>query len=121
MPRRALAGRRAVAARTGRPRRSSSWSAARVRSWTRPSRSQSVPWRSVTTRLIGSVTSELLAENVNACRWWTTAELRAAQIAYDAAPRDPGVMTFSPRRLGQLVTDVRPHARPRDLLQLAPL
>lgn len=65
--------------------------------------------------------AELLAENVDACRWWTIAELRAAQIAYDAAPQDPGVMTFSPRRLGHLITDVLANGRPRELLQLDPL
>ena len=65
--------------------------------------------------------AELLAENLNAWRWWTIAELQAAQTAYDAAPQDPSVLTFSPRRLGDLITDLLANGRPRELLQLDPV
>jgi len=65
--------------------------------------------------------AELLAENLNAWRWWTIAELRAAQTAYSAAPEDPNVLTFSPRRLGDLITDLLANGRPLELLQLDPV
>jgi hypothetical protein len=65
--------------------------------------------------------AELLAENLNEWRWWTITELRAAQIAYDAAPQDPGVLTFSPRRPGDLITDLLANARPDELRQLDPV
>jgi 8-oxo-dGTP diphosphatase len=64
---------------------------------------------------------ELLAENIDAWRWWTLAELRSAQAAHDAAPRDPNSLTFSPRRLAHLVDDLLTHGRPRRPLQLDPL
>jgi hypothetical protein len=54
-------------------------------------------------------------------RWWTITELRAAQNAYDAAPRDPSSLPFSPRRLGHLIADLLANGRPREPLALDPL
>jgi 8-oxo-dGTP diphosphatase len=81
--------------------------------------------------------AELLAENIDTWRWWTRAELLAAQAAFDVAQspdeaaqtaaarhhtrRDPRGLTFSPRRLGQLVDDLLTHGRPRQPLELDPL
>jgi 8-oxo-dGTP pyrophosphatase MutT (NUDIX family) len=65
--------------------------------------------------------AELLAENLNEWRWWTIRELQIAGNAYDAAPNDPRVLTFSPQRLGHLITDLLANGRPRELLHLDPV
>jgi 8-oxo-dGTP pyrophosphatase MutT (NUDIX family) len=65
--------------------------------------------------------AELRAENVDAMRWWTMPELRAAQAAYDTAPRSPATETFSPRRLAHLLTHLLATGRPSEALQLDPL
>jgi 8-oxo-dGTP pyrophosphatase MutT (NUDIX family) len=65
--------------------------------------------------------ADLLAEGVNDVCWWTLAELRAAQARYDAAPTDPATLTFSPRRLAHLISDLLANGRPPESLLLAPL
>jgi 8-oxo-dGTP pyrophosphatase MutT (NUDIX family) len=65
--------------------------------------------------------ADLLAEGVDEVRWWTLAELRAAQATYDAAPMDPATPTFSPRRLAHLISDLLASGRPAEPLVLAPL
>lgn len=65
--------------------------------------------------------AELLAENVDELRWWTMTDIRIAQAAYDAAPRHPTSLTFSPRLLGHLLADLLTHGRPREPLILDPL
>jgi 8-oxo-dGTP pyrophosphatase MutT (NUDIX family) len=65
--------------------------------------------------------ADLRAEHVDAIRWWTLAELEAAQNAYDAAPRDPATLTFTPRRLGHLIRDLLATGRPQAPLALDPL
>ncbi len=65
--------------------------------------------------------AQLRAENVDELRWWTVAELQAAQRAYDAAPRNSSSLTFSPRRLGYLIADLLANGRPRRPLALEPL
>jgi 8-oxo-dGTP pyrophosphatase MutT (NUDIX family) len=65
---------------------------------------------------------ELLAEYVDAMRWWTFDELMAAQAAYDKGDADdPGYAVLSPRRLGHLVLDLLTAGRPEEPLELDPL
>lgn len=69
---------------------------------------------------------ELLAENVDGVRWWTYAELQAAQSAYDDAVRaDAPVasldVVLSPRRLGHLVANLFSAGRPQQTILLDPL
>jgi 8-oxo-dGTP pyrophosphatase MutT (NUDIX family) len=61
---------------------------------------------------------ELRAENVDALRWWSLTELQSAQRTYDAAPRSPTSLTFSPRRLGHLIADLVAHGRPPEPLEV---
>lgn len=65
--------------------------------------------------------AELRSENVDALRWWTLAELQAAQAKYDAAPRDPASLSFSPRRLSHLLRDLLALGRPTSPIALDPL
>ncbi len=64
---------------------------------------------------------ELRAENVVGLRWWSPAELRQAQAAYDADRRDdPAYVVFSPRRLAHLMADLFAAGRPETPRQLDP-
>jgi 8-oxo-dGTP pyrophosphatase MutT (NUDIX family) len=65
--------------------------------------------------------ADLLSENVDDVRWWTLAELQSAQAAYDADPRDPASLTFSPRRLSHLIRDLLAAGRPTSPIALDPL
>jgi 8-oxo-dGTP diphosphatase len=65
--------------------------------------------------------AELLSENVDDIRWWTLAELRVAQATYDADPKGPTTLTFSPRRLAHLISDLLATGRPPEPLVLPPL
>jgi 8-oxo-dGTP diphosphatase len=69
---------------------------------------------------------ELLAENLAGMRWWDYDELIASQAAYDSAARSgdlrrPGLVVFSPRRLGHLVSDLVEHGRPPRPITVDPL
>jgi 8-oxo-dGTP pyrophosphatase MutT (NUDIX family) len=69
---------------------------------------------------------ELRAENLAGMRWWAYDELLAAQAEYDAAAharelQRPGLLVFSPRRLGHLVRALVEHGRPAEPLQIDPL
>jgi hypothetical protein len=62
--------------------------------------------------------TELLAEHVDEVRWWTLAELKAAQRVFDHTPRGQGTLTFSPRRLADLAEDLLTNGRPTEPLVL---
>jgi 8-oxo-dGTP diphosphatase len=65
--------------------------------------------------------TDLLAEGVDEVRWWTLAQLRAAQTTYDAAPSDPASPRFTPRRLGHLISELLANGRPPEPLELPAL
>ncbi len=66
--------------------------------------------------------AELRAENLDGMRWWTYAEVQEAQHRYDAdATRDPGYVTFSPRRFGHLLADLVRNGRPPEPIRLPAL
>lgn len=65
--------------------------------------------------------ADLRSENVDEVRWWTLAELQAAQTTYDAAPSDPATLTFSPRRLSHLIRDLLATGLPPRPITLDPL
>jgi 8-oxo-dGTP pyrophosphatase MutT (NUDIX family) len=65
---------------------------------------------------------EMRAEYVDGMRWWTQAELREAQSAYDEHRLDdPAYAVFSPRRLAHLVDELIAHGRPAHAHRLDPL
>ncbi|MGH3506820.1 MAG: NUDIX domain-containing protein [Nocardioidaceae bacterium] len=65
---------------------------------------------------------EMRAENVAGMRWWSRADLVAAQAAYDAGLEDdPSHAVLSPRKLGHLLVDLLDFGRPDEIRQLDPL
>ncbi len=65
--------------------------------------------------------AELLAEHLDDLRWWTYDEIQAGQRLYDEGRRDdPRYVTFSPRRLAQLLDHLLRDGRPAEPLQIDP-
>ncbi len=66
--------------------------------------------------------AELRSEHLDGMRWWDYDEIQSAQSLNDEGRRDsPGYVTFSPRRLGHLLSDLLVNGRPAEPLRLDPL
>jgi 8-oxo-dGTP pyrophosphatase MutT (NUDIX family) len=64
---------------------------------------------------------QLRDEHVDAIRWWTYAEVRAAQRAYDAHDTDdPAYAVLSPRDLGHRLSELFTNGRPAPPIELDP-